>query len=723
MFLKKASAFLAVLTACLAAGQDPIPPQRHDLSVRLVLVDGWVFDGGGRFVSGLTPGDFEVREDGKPVPVLSVEMIASGAGASASGPRTPAAVDREASFFVIFDSVNTVKRMLDRNRDRIVEKLLSIVRLGRRVMVLEMPESGGLSVLQPLTSEPGLIEAAVERAAGSLWVEKAADTLSVPSILAPSIEAKGFGPPAGANKFEKSRRDIYEAETRARFEKTVNGLLAALNLVKAHPGRKSVLFVSGGIPSISFSSTFSGAGGTIEDSTAIQSQVDAAKIHDPFKSLAKPGFRSGQEILEDMIRFANSHNISFYAIDPDNYLRYVLGDMAYDNMPRLIGGSGSARKAGAPVVDEMAEIRKIELSKLESLAESTGGEAFLGGAKFEAFQTAVERDFALSYELSYTPLRKKPDGRFHRIEVRVLKPGCTARFRAGYQDYTEEQERTLAFASAAYSPELFKSFAFEARLVPYLQGRDKAVLWLLTSLPAGRLAAPEDGGKEPRRLRFQITVDDGSGSGYLSDLTIPLIVSPAVRERLRGAAHFGFNCRSEEMTLKPGTYRTIISVADEDTGEIGAVTGTMSIKTRGRDAGRALVGLVPGRLGPASSSRSPSFAIAREDGALALPGSRFLPMAEADFDRTSPAAVLVQANLPPGQPAPILVFRFLNNRRPVGTLASQLVAEARDEKSGLWTAVFALGIEDALPGSYELEAAIGPDAAGEAGIGFPVRVR
>ena len=85
----------------------------------------------------------------------------------------------------------------------------------------------------------------------------------------------------------------YEAETRLRFEKTVNGLLGVMNIVKDYEGRKSLLYVSGGAPSLSFTRFFEG--GAVSDTTAIQSQVAAAKVNDPFKVLGRKTFRTGSE--------------------------------------------------------------------------------------------------------------------------------------------------------------------------------------------------------------------------------------------------------------------------------------------------------------------------------------------------------------------------------------------------------------------------------------------
>lgn len=53
----------------------PKPDERHEVTVRLVLVDVIAVDRDGRFVTDLTEADFEVTEDGKKMDLASAELI------------------------------------------------------------------------------------------------------------------------------------------------------------------------------------------------------------------------------------------------------------------------------------------------------------------------------------------------------------------------------------------------------------------------------------------------------------------------------------------------------------------------------------------------------------------------------------------------------------------------------------------------------------------------
>jgi VWFA-related protein len=703
-------------------------PLRHEVSVRLVLVDLIALDKEGRSDASLTKDDFEVFEDGKKIVLRSAELIRRRISTPAGSPPEPVSgapvPAGDSRFFVVVDSINTIKRFLDKDRARIVERLASLTQIGQEIMVLEMTEDGQVKVLQPLTKDRALIAKAVDAASGSIWVEKAGDTLAIPKILQGQHEAGAYGPPIGGNKFEQTNRDIYELETRNRFEKTINSLLVVLNMIKDNPGKKSLLFISGGIPSVSFGGFMSGQGGPIEDTTVIQTQVAAAKILDPFKSLKKMGFRSGQEILEDLAQFANSNNISFYALDPDNYLRYVLGDMAYDNYARASYGVGGQGAGLAFRQDEMGEIKKVELSKLKSLCGDTGGVSFLGGNKFEEFQKVVERDLSSGYELSYAPSRTQPDGKYHKIEVRTKKPGRDLRFRQGYMDYNDAQKESLVFAAAAYNPSLFKDIPFEARIIPFVQGPTKYSLWVQTALPLKKLTADNIAPEKPVVLKLKILVDIvGRDRGLLSEVAVPLVLSPSFFRKNEAAEFIGFGCSSQELDLGQEQYRVTLALYNESLGQVGALERLVSVPAPRNARECRVVNSVLGNLSQAPASSSLSYAVSSKDGALDLPGYKFYPLAVNSLDHLKIAAAFFQVFAPDSSVALQAEFSLEQDGALVSPLSSRPVQAAWNKKGFLWNIVSAFALGDFAPGDYQLKVRM-KDASGavRAETAIPVKL-
>jgi VWFA-related protein len=699
--LETFGAGLLALSLVLAGQIPPAQPDaRHDVTVRLVLVDVIAFDKDGRFVADLAKPDFEVYEDGKKMDLTSAELVRLRRGGAEPAAVPSAAPPRESPFVVVFDSINTIQRMLDRSKPEILAKLNSLLEIGRDIIVFELTEDGRMVLLQPLTRDRALIAKAVDKATGSIWVEKASDSLVVPSIIDGNTPIRVEG--MGTVGYQQSSQLAFEAETRRRFEKTINGLLGVMNIVKDIEGRKSLLFVSGGVPSLSFTRFFEGGG--VADTTAVQSQVAAAKVNDPFKVLGKKTFRTGSEIFDDLVRFANSHNITFYALDPDNYLRYVLGDIAYDNFPRAIGRSVSAA-AGLKRPDEIAEIKRNELASLRTLSDDTGGAAFLGGSKFEQFAGIIERDFAQYYELSYAPKGKKADGKYHKIQVKVLRPGLDLRFREGFLDYTDEQREGLAFASAAYNPSLFKDIPFQARIVPFATGRNTYVLWIQTALSARKILGEGASADQTVMLKFKLTLDDPSGSsGFLSETAMPIVLIPSFLQRVRNAEYFGWNCASGETELKPKTYRATFAIYDRALDRMGTVESPLEIPEVGEGGPPKVLTTTVGMLIKSDKAMVVPFTIANDDGTVDVPNRKFYPMAVAHVQRGQRAGLLVQIHAgqdPRKWPLAVSAAR-LGGGPDAAAVAAGLVQEEWSKKTGIWNAMYELELEKLPPGDYDL---------------------
>lgn len=684
------------------------PDERHDVTVRLVLVDLIAIGRDGTFVADLAKSDFEIFEDGKKMDVDSVELIrfsrdAAETAAAPAAPPQPGAprAPRDSRFVVVFDSINTVKRMLDRSKPEILAKLLSLLEVGREIVVFELAENGRMALLQPLTRDRALIARAVEKATGSIWVEKATDSLAMPSLIE-RADATRAGPPTSADGLMQSNQAVFEAETRRRFENTINGLLGVMNIVKDLEGRKSLLFISGGIPSLSFIRFFEGS--PVADTTAVQSQVAAAKVQDPFKVLGSKKFRTGSEIFDDLVQFANSHNISFYSLDPDNYLRYILGDIAYDNFPRALGRSRTGL-SGVQRSDQIAEIKRFELASLKTLADDTGGASFLGADKFEDFARVIERDFAQYYELSYTPKRKKADGKYHKIEVKVLRPGTDVRCRPGFLDYTDDQKESLTFASAAYNPSLFKDIPFEARVVPFARGRNKYLLWIQTALPVRKLVAGRESEDQPAVLKFKIVLDDPSGtSGFLSDIAIPIVLTPAFLQRIRNAEYFGWSCASQETELKPQSYRAALALYNRGLDEMGTVESVIEVPELKEGGAAKLLTTVVGNLLKTDKAMVVPFTMTNDDGNLDVPNYTFYPMAIAHVQRGRRAGLLVQVHSSQNPSKSALSVSAARAGAETGAigLPAGLIYEEWNKKTGIWNVLYEMALETLSPGDYSL---------------------
>jgi len=594
---------------------------------------------------------------------------------------------------VIFDSVNTIKRELDRSKPEILERLVSLIKQGNEIMVLEFLDKGGMKILQPFTVNETLIAQAVKKASGSIWVDRESDDLYTPRIMHEFEEQRAddfYGIRA-----HQSSEVMYYYQTLPRFEKTVTGLLSAMNLLKDYLGRKSVLLVSGGIPEMSILKIF----GTLELSKErAHSDLDIAGIHDPFKVLHKSKHRPGDQIIKDLINFANSHNITLYTMDPDNYLRHVLPDVSKDNFPRAVVDIRSAYPT-----DKVASIERAELSNLDFLAQETGGLSLQGAKKFENFKKVVNQDLSGYYELSYTPPRKKADGKYHKISVKIKRPGLKIRSRQGYYDYTDEQNETLTFASTFYNPSLFKEIPLEAWTYTFIKEKDKFILWFNIVLPLRDLNFEGYDRDKPKIFKLKIwMVKEKEDMDSGTEMTMPIILTPELLQRLKGRPSYIFNCCSGELKLKEDKYRMIFVIRDEEFSKTGTYEEEFAIPVSQAIEAPQVSTAFFGYLAEQQRGGS-AFQVSGEDAALQLHQHKFLPMELNIFRSKANVALLTQFFVSDKKTSIEPRFVLVENGLEKGDVPAKVIDKSWNKKMNLWSIVYKLDFSTFRTGSYVLD--------------------
>jgi len=686
--------FLALILFSISYGNTKrdhsIPQEDYEVTVTLIIVDLIAIDREGNFVADLSLNDFEVYEDGKKMPINSLDLIRYEPKKT-SEPKSDSLeepviisdrLSREKRFFVIFDSINTIRRLLNRSKSQILENLKNLVQSGGEVMVLEIEEKGGIKILQPFTSIKELIAQAVEKASGSIWVEKDVDELVIPDILSrrEASDRAAFKADEGIHIASKA---MYEFKKRLRFEKSLSSLRSIMNMIKDYPGRKPVLLVSGGFPTISLDRIGIKSGITSE---VAHSDLKTAKISDPFRVLHKGGRRYEEDIINDLIQFANSHNISFYTIDPDSYLRYVLPDMAFDNY----------------LIPDISRIKQYELSTLKYIAEDTGGEALQGAKKYEEFQKVVLRDVFSYYELSYYPPRESPDEKYHNIKVRCLQPGVKIQFRKGYFDYSLKQKESLLFASTSSNPYLFKQITFQAKIVPFVSNKGNYIFWINMGFPAESLILGEDTNKKLKIIKVNLWVDDQRGRNAMNaNLAIPFHLTPLFREALKHAKYYGYNTCSQELKLDQGQYKIVVTAYDEENERVGTVEQLLHVPSLEGDKQAEVINAVFGYL-KKDKKTGKLFALSPEDGSLQLSKYKFLPLGTNNFAADEDISIFLQIFTEDENLKFFPRFRLFQRDKIRGVVPSVLVEEYRNKKAKVLNTVFRLSFQGFVPGEYML---------------------
>jgi VWFA-related protein len=120
------------------------------------------------------------------------------------------------------------------------------------------------------------------------------------------------------------------------------------------------------------------------------------------------------EHLKDVLQAANRGNVTIHVFDPRPL--------------------GSSPLGGAHA--------------LQRLYRETGGRAIVNSNEPTRRLPQIISDASAYYLLGYTPVREMADGKFHRIEVRVRRPGARVLARRGYWAPTEAEMNPSANADA-----------------------------------------------------------------------------------------------------------------------------------------------------------------------------------------------------------------------------------------------------------------------------------
>lgn len=434
-----AVALLAAVLGPGAAGQEE--GRRHGIfletvEVHLVNIEVVAVDASGQPVLGLTRDDFELFEDGAPVPVThffaveeAVRVEAGGAAEAPEGANPAPPREEEARHVVVFiDHLNLSPQNRRRVLSELREELDRLMRAAARVLVVSQEST--LTVEQPFTRDRALVEAALDRMGHVATV--AGVRLAEARNLLTQIERgqqPGAGQPSGAGAVqalqggptpEDEARQILAgiqalAQATGRdVQQTLGELDRFVGSLAGLPGRKAVLYVSDGLEVKPAEQLFR----TWEDKyRSIAPAVGVGSIDFEIERY------SVDTRLRDLIATANANRVTFYTLEGGN----ERGTGALSAETASLSSSTFARTADGG--------RQLAL---RSLAHETGGSALLDGATVAAVLSRLERDFRNYYSLGYLP-PSPGDRRSHRVEVKVRRPDVRVRYLGGYRDKTRDE--------------------------------------------------------------------------------------------------------------------------------------------------------------------------------------------------------------------------------------------------------------------------------------------
>lgn len=535
----------------------PTPSPESDvvkISTNLIQVDVTVTDKNGVAVRDLRPEEIEIYENGERQVVKNFSFVSSSRTAAskpaladpAAVPPPPVTLKREQvrrtialvidDLSLSFDSVYYTRRALKKFIDEQMQDgdLVAIIRTG-----------AGMGALQQFTSDKRMLYAAIERVrwnpAGSGGIGAFAPIEIDEDIAAgtpgEAQETETVDPGRGLDEF---RETVFATGTLGALRYVIGGM-------EELPGRKSVILFSHGFRLLA------------TDSNSFQTGSD---VLDFVKALVDTAMRS---------------SVVFYAIDPRGLA--VTSLTAADRVT----------VADPERINQALAARSRTLSEtqdgLRYLTHETGGFAFLNNNDLSAGVRRVLDDQSY-YLVGYEPDSDTFDAakrKFNRLEIKVLRPGASVRYRSGFFNVADRPVATASAISA--SPSAVGRELAQALVSPFgvngvgltltaLFGTDavkgdfvRSILHVKGS--DMKFSEVENGGK---KVMFDVLAMSFGDNGQMIDQlskSYTLTVKPEAFRRIheRGFVyHFLFPVK------KPGAYQYRVALRDSQVGTIGSAS-------------------------------------------------------------------------------------------------------------------------------------------------------
>ena len=526
--------FLTV-SALLAQQTADQPPVVLKSTTRLVQVSVIAQDGKGQPVTDLHKEDFRIKVNGREQPIKIFSMDSNGAlpkGEEKLPPdvytnRMVANPGHQSSVTIILlDTLNT----------RWADQVYAKAQVIRYLRTLQPEDHIGLytlgnslRVLHDYTADSAELLSRLEILKGKelpdMTSKEPTDAMHGDALLLDALQR-------GAGGASPAERAFYTTQR-------ITGTLKAIEFIANHlaktPGRKNLIWISGGFPlEIGF-----------DNAAAWRNpQIDQRIFSDE---------------VSETVRAVNDANMAIYPVDA----RGLMVGSTYSAETR-----GSAR--GMTKAPPMVGVKNQQT--MEELASRTGGHAYYNSNDLaKAIHTAVD-DSRVTYMLGFYPVDESFDGKFHKIEVQMVeRKGVHLRYRKGFFDLPElpqdEKARKTELADAAWSPLDASGIGIAAKIV---NSKTKpGSMEIVLAIDSTEVSLENQAQRWVGRLDVLFVQKDNGGNQYNGlDDTINLnLTAESYQKFMKNGFVYA------KMVDRADRARTIrIVVRDSASGAIGSIT-------------------------------------------------------------------------------------------------------------------------------------------------------
>jgi len=551
-----------------AQAPQPSPSVTFQVEVNYVDVDAVVTDEQGNFIENLKIEDFEILEDGKPQKLemfsyveLAVEppdrFLFLDRPVSTDSRSNRRSFDGRVYVMVLDDlDISPLRTLLVKKSAReFVERYF-----GANDIAAVVYTSGRSDATQDFTGDRGLLLAAIDKFVGRRLRSAAVERLERHYHKALTNLAEE---PPQASQIADSRSpvDIRDMEREQRALAVLDTLKNLGEFMAGVRGRrKAVLLFSEGLEM------------PMSEAYGIHTATDVVGA------------------IKDAITAAARSNVNFFALDPRGLIGMTSDyiELAGSGAPDVATGAFGALNAQQGLLTEM----KQSQDSLRTLAEETGGFAAVNTNALDAAFSRIVDANSRYYVLGYYPPNHSRNGAFHKIEVRVKRPGLRVSARKGYasprgrtpseRNRDEEAKRirdakrgtanntSAELREALNTPLQQSGLTFSVQAAPFRHSQKEASVALAIELDGERLqfAPQENGALFTNNLElsfFGINQDGRAQRATRSELNLTL--RPETYQRVKAG---GLRANPRIM-LEPGRYQIRIGARDSVASQVGTV--------------------------------------------------------------------------------------------------------------------------------------------------------
>ena len=563
--------FLALISVTLplvlsGVGQEPaetstkstpftLKVQRNEVPVRVV-----VRDRNGRPARNLTKDDFQLFDNGKPqvITQFSIERTAAAGGSNPDKAvsaipgvqaSSPQVADRFMAFY--FDDLVMNFEAVARTRAAASKYLQTSLHKTDRVALFT---SSG-QVTQDFTSDREKIDAALQRlrpigifrntghdcpelsAYEAYLIVDQNNQQALEIAKLKTVKCLCADDPRACPELEAyARRAAQSRWTQAEMQQSysLRGLDALVRRLSVLPGQRGVIFVS-------------------------------------------PGFLTGltKDLTSMVIDRAVRAGVFVSSLDSRGLYTLIPAGDASQPGPGF-GGSFAA----ILVQFEMAAAH-ADSGVLEEIADGTGGVFFENSNDFDAGFRSAGNLTEFSYVLVFSPSDLKPDGKFHKLQVKLVgdaaKKNLTVQARRGYfasiQKKSPAEAELEELTSAVFNRAEVNTGRLRIGTQFFKPTPLEAQLKIVAHLDLKDLAFRDEADRHAADITFVTGIFDANGNfvqGLRKDVKLRL------RNETLESMRAGGISVSSNFKVPPGTY-LVREVARDESGEISSVNGTVEI--------------------------------------------------------------------------------------------------------------------------------------------------